>query len=320
MSSVRTDIPFTVNGGQRALSAALRSALRLMVKPMFHPAVPLGALRAGLRVSSAITLPARGVKYRSLDIEGLAAEQLTAGQNQQGSVILYLHGGAYCVGSPGTHRALTSHLALASGATLLVPDYRLAPEHPFPAAGDDALAAYLWLLDQGHLPEQVFLAGDSAGGGLALATAMRIRDEQLPAPAGMMLISPWVDLTHPRATSAAQPKEYMLSWPTLEHAAQLYVGDRRTHPYVSPLLGELANLPPIQIIVGSEEILLGDAENLATALARSGVVTSLNVYRKMWHVFPIHAGLLETADLAIQSMATFVTNPVARETVSPVAS
>lgn len=317
MSSARTDIPFSGGRRQRTLAAVLRNTLRLLVKPLFHPAVPTRLLRQGLQATSAITLEAKGVERTTLDIDGLKLEKHSPKQASASQhIILYLHGGAYCVGSPATHRSLTSQLARQCHAEVFVPDYRLAPEHPFPAASDDALACYLWLLDNGYRAEQITLAGDSAGGGLALATAMRIRDEQLPPPAGMILISPWADLTHPRADSKNQPAEYMLSWPTLEHAAQSYAADDRENPYVSPLFGDLARLPEALIVVGSEEILLGDAERLTDALQQAGGRVSLQVYQGMWHVFPVHAGLLDMSDQAIRVMADFVSGAK----ISPAAS
>jgi epsilon-lactone hydrolase len=223
--------------------------------------------------------------------------------------VLYLHGGAYCVGSPATHRAITSHLARQADATVFAVDYRLAPEHPFPAAPHDALSAYDWLLDNGYRGADIFIAGDSAGGGLALATAVQIRDHKMPAPAGLMLLSPWVDLTLTDRDAATQPDEVMLTWSTLDHSARHYAGDQRSHPLASPLFADLTGLPPALIIVGTDEILLGDAERLFERMTEAGNHCHLSVYQDMWHVFPVQAGALRTADQAINQMAAWMHRP-----------
>ncbi len=305
MKPVRAEIPFSSRRRQRVIAALLRGSLRALVRPLFHPAVPVAALRAGLRASSAITLQAGGVTTRRERAAGVPVEWQTPSR-AGAEVVLYLHGGAYCVGSPATHRGLTTHLARYSGARVMVPDYRLAPEHPFPAACDDALACYQWLLDQGHESSQITIAGDSAGGGLALSTALRIRDADLPAPARLALLSPWVDLTLTDRDAARQPREHILSWETLAHAAEIYAGNRCGDPLASPLLGDLRDLPPTLILVGTEEILLAEAERLARTLQGAGNDTALHVYQELWHVFPVHAGILDAADRALDSIARFI--------------
>ncbi len=304
----RRDIPASDQRSQQLVAAIFRSTLRALMKPMFHPRVPTSLLRAGMRTLATTTLRAGGIHILPLSLGGVPGE--AASPDQPGdSAVLYLHGGAYCVGSPATHRALTSHLARASGATVFAIDYRLAPEHPFPAASDDALAAYRWLLDNGYAPEQVFIAGDSAGGGLTLATALQIRDQGLPPPGGLILLSPWADLSQSRRNDPQQPDEAMLSWPTLEHAAALYAGEQRQHPLVSPLEADLDRLPPTLIIVGTDEILLGDSEALYKKMAAAGTPVRLSVYQNMWHVFPIQAGALATANTAIAEMSAWIQQP-----------
>ena len=304
----RRDIPAPDRPGQQLLASIFRATLRTLMRPMFHPRVPTGLLRVGMRTLTATTLRAAGINLQPINLGKVAGE--AASPEQPGdSAVLYLHGGAYCVGSPATHRAITSHLALASDATVFAIDYRMAPEHPFPAASDDALTAYRWLLENGYAPERVFIAGDSAGGGLTLATALQIRDQGLPAPGGLILLSPWVDLSLSRRNDPQQPDESMLSWPTLEHAAALYAGEQRRHPLVSPLEADLDRLPPTLIIVGTDEILLGDSEALYGKMAAAGTSVRLSVYHNMWHVFPIQAGTLATANMAIAEMAAWVKQP-----------
>jgi epsilon-lactone hydrolase len=304
----RRDIPASDRPGQQLLAAIFRSTLRILMKPMFHPRVPTSLLRAGMRTLTTTTLRAAGINIQPINLGGVPGE--AASPEQPGDrAVLYLHGGAYCVGSPATHRAITSHLARTSGATVFAIDYRMAPEHPFPAASDDALTAYRWLLENGYAPERVFIAGDSAGGGLTLATALQIRDQHLPAPGGLILLSPWADLSLNRRNDPLQPDEAMLSWPTLEHAAALYAGEQRRHPLVSPLEADLDRLAPTLIIVGTDEILLGDSEALYRKMAAAGTPIRLSVYQNMWHVFPIQAGALATADAAVAEMAEWVKHP-----------
>ncbi|MBA3980255.1 MAG: alpha/beta hydrolase [Alcanivorax sp.] len=290
---------------QQLLTGVLRTSLKLLVKPLFNGRTPLPLMRAGLKAAASTTLPARGVTRDLVHLGGVPAERWRPADGASDSVVLYLHGGAYCVGGPITHRSLASHLSRVSQATVLVVDYRLAPEHPCPAALEDALAAYQSLLEEGVMPEQIVIAGDSAGGGLTLATALALRDAGLPAPAGLMLLSPWVDLTHPRAGTRV-PGEAMLQWPALEKATALYCGDQRRDPRASPLHGALHDLPPTLIITGTDEILLGDSEALEAALEAAGNRASLLLYTDMWHVFPAHAGVLDTADHAIAQMAAFI--------------
>ena len=305
MSSTRIQHTENLRGRQRLLHGLLRSTLRMTLKPAFHPSVPLAVVRSGLTALSAISLPARGVMRQAQTLAGVATEQHAlpdAGER----VILYLHGGAFCVGSPRSHRGLASHLAQASGATVIVPDYRLAPEHPFPAALDDSVACYRALLDSGIAAHNISIGGDSAGGGLALATAMRLRDEGLPAPARLLLISPWADITNAAASEGAgDVGEVMLSWSMLEKCASQYAGEQRDNPLASPLLGEFRHLPPCLVVVGTREILLPDSERLLEAFDAASGDAHLVVYEGLWHVFPAHAGMLDGADDAIARLAAF---------------
>jgi epsilon-lactone hydrolase len=312
----RRQVPAPARRSQSIMAAALRATLKGTMKPLFHPRIPTRMLRAGMRLLTTTTLHAPGVRFQPVRMDQVDGE-LASPASPGDQAILYLHGGAYCVGSSATHRAITSHLAQQSGACVFTPDYRLAPEHPFPAATDDALGAYRWLLDNGYEAADIFLAGDSAGGGLALATAMQIRDQSLPAPGGLILLSPWADLTLANRDSGATVDEVMLSWQTLDHAAEQYASEHRGQPLVSPLRGSLANLPPTLIIVGTEEILLQDSEQLFETMAAAGGRVTLSVYQDMWHVFPIQAGLLESANTAIAEMAEWM-KPDA--TISPAAS
>lgn len=289
------------------LRGALFNALRLAVKPLFAPYISPKLRRKGLELASLSTLNARGLKPEQVKLQGVPS--LRYGPAKNGTAVLYLHGGAYTAGSPKTHASLTSHLAQTSGATVFVPDYRLAPEHPFPAALEDACFCYQALLEQGFDPTHITVAGDSAGGGLTLSLLLHLKAEQIPLPKGMILLSPWADLTHPNAQAPNQPQDAMLTWEGLNAAAKGYAGNEPlTQTGISPALGDATGLPPALIIVGTEEILLADVKSLTSKLKQQGVATELAIYEKMWHVFPLHARILKEADHAINTMASFILN------------
>jgi monoterpene epsilon-lactone hydrolase len=224
------------------------------------------------------------------------------------SVVLYLHGGAYVFGSNITHRGLASGLAIASSAHLLLINYRLAPEHPFPAALDDAFAVYVALLEAN--PDAcIALAGDSAGGGLAVALALRIRDAGLKPPQALALMSPWTDLTmgNPTHRSKASGDPYFPDSSLLKTAAQAYASDTAlAHPLVSPQFADLSRLPPSLIHVGEREALLDDSRLLAQRMTAAGSSVTLVVYAGMWHVWQTFVGRFSEADASIVSLGGFL--------------
>lgn len=284
----------------------LRGLDRAVIKPALSPRVPVAVKRRWVDAVCAVTLAPPGTRSEDTDMAGVPAKRVTCGEPGE-MVVLYLHGGAYVFGSPDTHRSITGHLARDARATVHVPDYRLAPEHPFPAAVEDATAAYRWLLDQGVAPERVVIAGDSAGGGLSLAAALSARDASVPLPAGLLLISPWVDLTGSgesvRRVAGADP---MLPVAGLHGSAQDYMAgqDLRT-PLASPLFADLSGLPPLYIQVGSDEILYADTERLAARARDAGVSVNAQTWPGLWHVFHLHARILPAATEAIGELAAF---------------
>ncbi len=286
---------------QPLLAGTLRLLLKGLLRPVLHPRVPVRLQRRWLEALARLTLPAPGARVLR---HGAGERVLPPGAPARS--LLYLHGGAYVCGSARTHRALTTQLAVRLGAEVLAPDYRLAPEHPFPAALEDAVAA--WRVLRAEAPERpLVLAGDSAGGGLALATALRLRELGEPLPPCLVLFSPWVDLSLAGLAEAAPPGEAMLCRAWLQASATaLLAGQSPQQPLASPLLADLRGLPPLLVQVGSDELLLPDAQRLAVHAEAAGVQVRLEVYPDLWHVFQLHAGLLRASEAALQAAADFV--------------
>jgi acetyl esterase/lipase len=284
---------------QQLLESALRQTMNRLVRPVLAPAVPVSLQRRIVRQAYRSSVPPRGVSFENTTVGGIPVTRTRFGNNPQGAV-LYLHGGGYIIGSSATHRGITGHLAKTSGCTIVTPDYRLAPEFPFPAALDDADACWNGLLEEGFKSDQIAVAGDSAGGGLAVALAMRLRDKGQPLPASLTVFSPWVDLTQKRLYAPECEPVLQASWTS--KAAKLYAGQESlTHPLISPIFGDLSDLPPLLIQVGSQEILLNDAERLVEAANRHDVETRLEVYNSLWHVFQVHSGQLDRATAAMET-------------------
>lgn len=255
----------------------------------------------------AIRVP-RCVALQSVSAGGVPADWLEPDDAEPGRAILYLHGGAYTIGSPTTHRGLAGRIACAGRARLLLIDYRLAPEHPFPAALDDALAAYAWLLDKGFAPEHLAIGGDSAGGGLTLAAALRLRDSGGPLPAALFLLSPWTDLTFSGDSIKSRAgRDPLLQINAEDWRVQDYTGDQPpTHPYISPLFADHRGLPPTFIQVGSEEILYDDSSRLEAKLTAAGVRNQFEVWDGMWHVFQAFVPYIPEAQEAIERIGAFI--------------
>ena len=283
----------------------MRGAVRGLLKPALHPRVPIAIQRRVVQAMTAANLRPRGSRVEAIRMHDVPAEKLTPAAGPGDAVLLYLHGGAYVLGSPTGYRNLIGRLATQLGATGYGVDYRLAPEHVYPAAVDDAVAAYRWLLANGAPAERIVVAGDSAGGGLTLATAITLRDAGDPLPAALGLISPWVDLTMGSDSVAAnQQIDPMLHPAWGRECGKLYAGDRPvTDPGCSPLNAELAGLPPMVIQFGSDEILFDDATRLADRARAAGVDVTLECFADLWHVFPLHAGIVPESNAAVDRMA-----------------
>jgi phosphinothricin tripeptide acetyl hydrolase len=248
------------------------------------------------------------VKVERVNAPAAPAEWLRPPSAAPGRVVLYLHGGGYVIGSPRSHRHLAAAIAATGGASALLLDYRLAPEHPYPAAVEDATAAYRWLLDQAVAPEHIVIAGDSAGGGLTVATLLALREARVPLPAGGVCISPWVDLTCGGASYATKAAaDPIVRRAGVEEMARAYLGATppRT-PLASPLFADLRGLPPLLIHVGTDEVLLDDAVQLAERAKSAGVDATLEIYDRMVHVWHWFLPMLDEAQTAVDAIGRFV--------------
>jgi acetyl esterase/lipase len=255
-----------------------------------------------------IPAPPSGTTTQSVDAGGIAGDRIATPVSDCDRHVLYLHGGAYALGSPSCYRHVTWRLARAARACVLAIDYRLAPEHPFPAALDDAKAAYRWLLAEGADPARIALIGDSAGGGLVLALLMKLRDEGFALPAATVALSPWTDLALTGASLARNARaDPMLDVKVIPALARNYLAgaDPRT-PYASPLYGNPAGLPPTLIQVGSDEILHDDAVRMAEKMRSAGCRVELEIWPRMPHVWHAFAPVLPEAGRAIGRIGTFI--------------
>ena len=289
---------------------------RLFLKPIFGPPWPYAVQRAWFKLMASVMLLPKNISITPIKMASIPAEvvnpkHLSASTNGEGNhfkkVVLYLHGGAYCICAPKAHRSLTCNLAKKTQAMVFVPDYRLAPEHPFPAGIDDCLTSYQWLLSQGYNANNITLAGDSAGGGLVMATALRIRELNIPAPIALVLISPWSDLTLSSLHSVSDKIDPLLRWSNLQAGVKAYLqGQDPSLPLASSSLADLSQLPPMLIQVGSEEIILNDSKKLHQQAQKYKNDCTLSIYENGWHVFQLQAGLLDMSDKAIDEIHQFI--------------
>ncbi len=299
-------LPDRTRLSQRLLACILRSSMRLLFRGLVRPPMPIFGQRAIIRCLTATAVAPRGIKRSSSTLEGRACEWHRPPQDN-GRVLLYLHGGAYVIGSPATHRSITSNLAKRCAMAVCALTYRLAPEHPYPAALEDALAAYRGLLAQGYTADRIVIGGDSAGGNLSLLTALQIKQQGLPMPAALVCFSPWTDAT---CTQLHNPPagDPVINPAWMHQAGEMFLpaGMDRRAPHLSPLHADLTGLPPLLIQVGEDELLLNDSVRFAQKAKTAGVPLVLERYPGCWHVFQIHAGMLDVADLALARVASFL--------------
>ncbi|RMG96265.1 MAG: alpha/beta hydrolase [Chloroflexi bacterium] len=270
--------------------------------------VPLAQQRAAMEMLAAQTPLPPNVYSEQITADSVSGLLLAAEGARDDRLLLYFHGGGYVIGSSTTHQDLAWRLSAATQARVFSLDYRLAPEHPFPAAVEDALAAYRWLLTQGFTADRLALAGDSAGGGLVMAVLVALRDAGEPLPATAVCLSPWVDLALTgkslTTNAAADP---VITRERLAEYAQLYLGETDPQiPLASPLYADLNGLPPLLIQAGSAEILLDDASRLAARAEAAGVAVTLDIWEEMIHVWQAFAAVVPESQEAIARIGEFV--------------
>jgi monoterpene epsilon-lactone hydrolase len=283
-----------------SLNAALRA-----LKPALHPSVPTAEQRATV---AKLARPApEDAILQPIDADGVSGEWVR-GPTSRETVVLYLHGGGYTVGSIVGRRDVGARLARAANARVLLLGYRLAPEHPLPAALEDAITAYRYLLGGGVAPERVVFAGDSAGGGLVLAALVALRDAGGPLPAAAVTISAWTDLalTGESITGRAH-LDVLLDQETLAAWADAYLGGAEARdPRASALYADLTGLPPLLMLVGTEEILYDDTVRVATKARAAGVDVTVDEGPEMPHIYPCFAAVLPEGQQAIERIGAFI--------------
>jgi acetyl esterase/lipase len=281
-----------------------RTAIRHLLRPVFNSVIPFRAQRVAMHQLTRVSRAPGAIRFRRVlagNVFGIEA----APTSPNSRVVLYFHGGGFVLGSSESHRALIGHMSQACHARVIAPDYALAPESPYPAALNDALSAYRGLVGQGVASQDIVLAGDSAGGCLAVITALAIAKSALPGPGAVVAFSPWTDLGLSQLHQT--PREIMLGERWLQACAQAYLKDQSvTDSLVSPVHGEFSGVPKVLIQVGSDEILLNDARRLAKRIEITGGEVVLQEYPGMWHGFQFHAGLLGESDRALRAVGEFL--------------
>ena len=285
----------------------MRPWVRQIGRRVLDPGLPWEVQRRRLDQLARSLLVPRGTNVAGRVLNGVRAEVVTAGGVRPDRTVLHLHGGGYCVGSPRMMRAWAAHLSARAACRVVVPDYRLAPEHPHPAGLDDARAVMDALLGEGPAAS-IAVSGDSAGGGLALALVLARRDAGESLPAGCMLASPWLDLSRDRRAVPGLVRRELLLTPGWLEACALAYAPRAdwAAPSVSPLLAEHGGLPPLLIQAGSDELLAPDAERLAASASAAATDVTYTKWPGMWHDFALEPGLVAAADSAVAQAAWFV--------------
>lgn len=249
-----------------------------------------------------------GAEVKRIDIEGIPADWIVPANVDHEKAILYLHGGGYATGSIDSYQMLGAMLAQTTGIKVLIPEYRLAPEHPYPAAIEDAQKVYRWLLAEGYKPENIVISGDSAGGGLSVTAVLALRDANAPLPAAVVSLSPWTDLTFTGQSHITQAKaEVLLRADELREWSIFYIGtESPSNPLISPIYADFHGFPPLLIQVGSDEVLLDDARMLAEKARADGAAVELHVWEGMWHVWHTLADMMPESRAAFEEIGRFI--------------
>jgi monoterpene epsilon-lactone hydrolase len=298
--------------GLRLPPAVMRLGVRQLGRRCLDPALPWPVQRTRLDQLTGASLLPRGTTVAEQAIAGVPAKVVSSRAAGSHPTVIHFHGGGYCVGSARTVRSWAAHLSAQTGCRVVLPEYRLAPEHPHPAALEDARAVLRALSGQTK-PGSVVVSGDSAGGGLALALVLWLREEGLELPAGCILLSPWLDLGRDRrAVPDLVRRDVLLSPDWLDACARAYA-DPSAWPghLVSPLRAAHSGLPPLLIQAGTDELLAPDAESLAASASAAGVDVTYTRWPRMWHDFALQPGLLAAADSALAQASWFVSQVTA---------
>ncbi|GLV74212.1 alpha/beta hydrolase [Streptomyces hygroscopicus] len=277
-------------------------------------------LRAGFRAMMAEMIVPAGIRTRTVTLGDRPAVLVEPTGTPKAGTILYFHGGSYVVGSPETAMSLTGNLVIKTGFRAFSLDYRLAPEHPFPAAIEDGLSAYRALLDSGEDPSAIAFAGDSAGGGLTVTTCLAARDAGLPAPAAIVAFSPGLDMTRTGASMDTKAGiDPFFTRAGMEHTGAMYLAGQDPHqPMLSPAtLADLAGFPPMLLQAGTNEMLLDDSTRMATRAREAGVDVILDITADVPHVFQAFAGALDEADEALDRAALFLSQRLRARDTTP---
>jgi len=263
--------------------------------------------RADFEAQARLFPVAEDIRCKQFKIGQMSAEWVAAPEALNDRVVLYLHGGGYVIGSINTHREMASRISRAAEARVLLIEYRLAPEHPFPAAVEDAASAYRWLVAEGVEPRQIVIAGDSAGGGLTVAALLALKEKGDPLPAAAVCLSPWVDMEATGRSMAKAEEDPIVTREDILEMAKAYLGgaDART-PLASPIYADLTGLPPLLIQVGTAEVLLDDSTRLAARAREAGVDVTLEPWDDMIHVWQFFAAILPEGRQAIERLGEYI--------------
>ena len=296
-----------VRRGPRVPPAVLRLGMRQLGRRCLDPDLPWPVQRKRLDQLTRISPRPRGTAVAEHTIAGMRAEVVTSRAPGSRRTVIHFHGGGYCLGSASEARSWAAHLSARTGCRVVLPEYRLAPENPYPAALEDARAVMTALSSEAG-PGSVVVSGDSAGGGLALALVLWMRDEGLELPAGCILLSPWLDLGRDRrAVPDLVRRDVLLSPDWIDACARAYADPSRWADHlVSPLCAVHSGLPPLLIQAGTEELLAPDAELLAASASAAGVDVTYTRWPRMWHDFALETGMLAAADSALAQASWFV--------------
>lgn len=286
----------------------LRAIIRYKTKGVDMARLPLRLHRKGIDRLEKMAKRPKGVSFEAIICDGIPAEWATPNNAKGKGVILYLHGGAYAMGSIATHRALSGNIAIASKTKCLTIDYRLAPENPYPCAIEDSIKAYKWILKQGIDASKIVIAGDSAGGGLAIATLLKLKDDKLPLPGAAVCLSPWLNLENNGASvKQLGKKDPMIDKPAMDVFALHYAPKKNLKdPLISPTHGNLEGLPPIYIQVSQSEILYDDTLSFEKKAKAAGVNIKVESWKNTVHVWQILAFFLPEAKKAIKKIGAYI--------------